>query len=219
MSVRIATIIGATGLIGNHLLKLLQKDGHFTTIRLLVRRPFSETNFKTEVKLIDFEDAESFKLGIDGSHTVFCAVGTTQQKVGGDKKAYRKVDFDIAVNAARFCKETGCNQFLLVSAVGANKKSGNFYLRLKGETEEAVEAKNLPSLSVFRPSVLLGNRKEVRTAEKWVQSASQTFSFLLPSKYKPISAKEVALSMLQAAKKEVPGFTIYEYKQMKEALK
>jgi len=219
MSVRIATIIGATGLIGNQLLKLLQKDDYFTTIRLLVRRPFAETNFKTEVKLIDFEDAESFKLGIDGSHTVFCTVGTTQQKVSGNKEAYRKVDFDIAVNAARFCKETGCNQFLIVSSVGANAKSGSFYIRLKGEVEEAIKAKNLPSVSVFRPSVLLGERKEKRTAEKWVQSASQTLSFLLPSKYKPVSSQQVALSMLQAAKKEVPGFTVYEYKEMHELIK
>lgn len=219
MSVKIATIIGATGLIGNHLLKLLQKDDYFTTIRVLVRRPFSQTNFKTEVKLIDFNDPESLKLGIDGSHTVFCAIGTTQKKVAGDKEAYRKVDYDIAVNAARYCKETGCNQFLIVSSVGANAKSSNFYLKLKGEIEERLRTKKLNSVSIFRPSMLLGNRTEKRTGEKLVQGVMQTFSFLIPDKYKPITALEVAESMLAASKKETAGVTVYEYKQMKEVLK
>lgn len=215
MSVRIATVIGATGLVGSHLLKLLQKDDYFTTIRVLVRRPFSGTNFKTEVKLIDFRDPESFKLGIDGSHTVFCAIGTTQQRVNNNREAYRKVDYDIAVNAARFCKQTGCNQYLLVSSVGANAKSGTFYLRLKGEIEAAVEAKKLPSVSIFRPSFLLGNRTEKRTGEKLGQVMMQTFSFMIPGKYKPVESEEVANAMLQAAKKEAPGFAVYEYKDIK----
>jgi uncharacterized protein YbjT (DUF2867 family) len=217
MKVRIATIIGATGLIGGHLLQLLQKDEYFTTIRVLVRRPFSATNFKTEVKLIDFSDPESFKLGIDGSHTVFCAIGTTQRKVKGDKAAYRKVDYDIAVNAARYCKDTGCNQFLLVSSVGAHAGSGNFYLRLKGEIEDKIQTTKLPSVSFFRPSMLLGDRKEKRAVEKAGQVAMQMFSFLIPSKYKPVAAEQVAASMLEASKRERPGVTVYEYKQIKEA--
>jgi uncharacterized protein YbjT (DUF2867 family) len=218
MSVKIATIIGATGLIGNHLLQLIQKDGYFTTVRVLVRRPFSHTNFKTEVKLIDFTDHESFKLGIDGSHTVFCAIGTTQQKVNGDKTAYRKIDYDIAVKAARFCKETGCHNFLLVSSVGANAESNNFYLKLKGEIENAIKAIGLRCAAVFRPSILLGERKEKRAGEKIGQVAMQAFSFALIgklNKYKPIQAQEVAVAMVDAAKRERPGFFVYEYKEMK----
>lgn len=80
MSAKTATLIGATGLIGSHLLKLLEQDNHFTTIRLLVRRPFEKTSSKTEVKLVDFSDHESFKLAIDGSDVVFCTIGTTQKK-------------------------------------------------------------------------------------------------------------------------------------------
>ncbi|MFN2439722.1 MAG: NAD(P)H-binding protein, partial [Chitinophagaceae bacterium] len=103
-----ATIIGSTGLIGNYLLQQLINDKGFDTIRLLVRRPVKNENPKVEIKLIDFNDHESFKLGIEASDVVFCAVGTTQMKVKGDKEAYRKIDHDIPVNAARFCKETGC---------------------------------------------------------------------------------------------------------------
>ncbi|MEJ7911833.1 MAG: NAD(P)H-binding protein, partial [Chitinophagaceae bacterium] len=218
MSVRIATIIGATGLIGNHLLQILQKDDHFTTIRVLVRRPFAGTNFKTEVKLIDFNDPESFKLGIDGSHTVFCAVGTTQKKVNGDNKAYRKVDYDIAVHAARYGKETGCNQFLLVSSVGADAKSNFFYLRMKGEIEQEVGSLKLHSVSLFRPSLLLGARSEKRAGEGITGWAMKKISFLLPERYKAIAAPEVALCMVQASKKEMPGVSVYEYSEMKELL-
>ena len=106
---------------------------------------FQHTNFKTEVKLVAFDDNESFKMGIDGSHTVFCAIGTTLKKMEGNKEEYRKIDFDIAVNAARYCKETGCTNFLLVSSVGANSKSNNFYLKLKGEIEEAIKKAGLRS--------------------------------------------------------------------------
>jgi uncharacterized protein YbjT (DUF2867 family) len=214
MSVRIATVIGATGLIGNELLKLLQQDDHFSTVRVLVRRPFSKTNFKTEVKLIDFSDPESFKLAIDGSHTVFCAIGTTQKKVAGNKEAYRKVDHDIAVNAARYCKATGGSQFLLVSSVGAKASSRNFYLKLKGEIEDKIRERRLPSVAVFRPSFLLGERDEKRNGEKVVQGLMQGLSFLLPSKYKPISAEAVASAMMEAAKREQPGFHIYEFNEM-----
>src|SRR3989337_2050316 len=117
MNSKTATIIVATGLIGSHLWDLLKKDTYYQTIRLLVRRPLEHNDPKTEVKLIDFRDWESFKLGIYVTDAVFCAVGTTQQKTGGNKEAYRQVDYDIAVRAAQFCKETGCENYLLVSSV------------------------------------------------------------------------------------------------------
>lgn len=218
-TVKRATLIGATGLIGSHLLSLLQDDDSFSTIRLLVRRPFQNHHPKTEVKLIDFEDAESFKLGIEQSEVVFCTIGTTQQKTNGDKEAYRKVDYDIAVKAAKYCKETGCENFVLVSSVGANAQSKNFYLRLKGEIEEAVSAIGLSSVSFFRPSMLLGNRKEKRSIEKIGQKAMQLFSIALPAKYRPIPAQEVAAAMVWAAKNQWGGLHIYEYKEIKSASK
>ncbi len=217
MSERIATIVGATGLIGNYLLLQLIRDEGFAIIRLLVRSPFKNENSKVEIKLIDFNDHESFKLGIDGSDVVFCAVGTTQKKVRGDKEAYRKIDHDIPVNAARFCKETGCNTFLFVSSVGADAKSQNFYLQLKGEVEDEIKKMHLETVSVFRPSILLGDRKESRPGERMGQIAMQTFSFILINnlrKYKPIHAKNVAAAMIFAAKQQKPGFTIYEYNEL-----
>src|SRR5512133_2905195 len=122
MESKTATIIGATGLIGNHLLQLLSADQYFSDIRILVRRPV-ECHQNVEIRIINFSDPHEFRSGISGSDAVFCAVGTTQKKVQGDRVEYRKVDYDIPVNAARFCDETGCPQMLLVSSVGANSRS------------------------------------------------------------------------------------------------
>jgi len=196
-----ATVIGATGLIGSHLLELLLADDNFDSVRILLRRPFDLTHPKLEKKLVDFSDMESFRLALEDSDVIFCAIGTTQKKVKGDKSAYRKVDFDIAVNAAQLGKLCGCETFVLVSAVGANSQSNNFYLKLKGETEEAVKATGIKSIHIVRPSLLLGDRKEFRLGEKMAQWVMPVFSFLTPKKYRPIHAKKVAEMMINAAKK------------------
>jgi len=215
MSQRTATLIGATGLIGSHLLKCLQDDDDFKTIRLLVRRPVPYNHPKIRVLVIDFADEAAFKAGIAGCNAVFCTVGTTNKKVKGDKAAYRKVDYDIPVNAARFCAETGCPHFLLVSSVGANSKGGNFYIKLKGEVEDQVRNISIPSVSIFRPSMLLGKRPESRPLEAIVQVMIKPLSLLFPSKYKPIAAEDVAKAMIAACKQSKPGFHIYHFKEMK----
>lgn len=128
---KIISIVGATGLIGRHLVEILQEDEHVSELRLIVRRPLEINHPKVRVLCIDFTDDASFKAAIAHSHAVFCAVGTTQKKVRGNTQAYRAVDYDIPVRAARFARETACSRFLLVSSVGANKLSKNFYLSLK----------------------------------------------------------------------------------------
>ncbi|MDZ4793946.1 MAG: NAD(P)H-binding protein [Bacteroidota bacterium] len=213
-----ATIIGATGLTGGYLLEDLLQDNYYDTVRILVRRHIEMTHAKLEKKLVDFADAESFQLGLEGSDTVFCTVGTTQKKVKGNKEDYRKVDYDIPVKAARFCKLTGCENFVLVSSVGANSKSKNFYLQLKGEVEDAVKVVGLRSVHIIQPSVLLGDRKESRTGEKIAKAVMKAISFLLPSKYKAIQGKEVAKAMILLSKMEKEGATTYQYKDIKQAL-
>ncbi|MDP4263302.1 MAG: oxidoreductase [Bacteroidota bacterium] len=211
-----ATIIGATGLIGGHLLQLLLDDPYFETVKILIRRPFPLTHPKLEKKLVDFNDSDSLLVAMDNSDVIFCAVGTTQRKVKGDKEAYRKIDYDIPVKAARFCKMTGCETFVLVSSVGANSKSRNFYLKLKGEVEDAVASVGLNAVHIMRPSMLLGDRTESRPGEKIGKGIMNAISFLLPSKYKPIQAKKVAGAMLAAAKENKEGYFVYEYKEMKK---
>lgn len=205
-------------MVGGHLVEQLQQNSAFETIRVLVRRPVQFTHDRVEVKLVNFADPESFKLAIDGSDVLFCAVGTTQQKVKGNREAYRKVDYDIPVQAARFCTETGCQKFLLVSSVGANSKSHNFYLKLKGEVEEDIKLLPLKMIAIFRPSMLLGARNESRPSEKIGQLIMPVFSFLLAGswrKYKPIHARDVAAAMIRASLQHDEGIYLYEYNRMK----
>jgi uncharacterized protein YbjT (DUF2867 family) len=218
MSQRTVALIGATGLIGSHLLKCFQDDDAFKTIRVFVRRPIPFNHPKIKVLVIDFADEPAFKAGVAGCDAVFCAVGTTNKKVKGDKAAYRKVDYDIPVNAAKFCAETSCRQFLLVSSVGANSIGGNFYIKLKGEVEDKVQSISIPSVSIFRPSMLLGKRPESRPMEAVAQAISKPLSFLFPSQYKPIAAEDVAKAMIAACKQDKPGFHIYHFKEMKAFL-
>jgi uncharacterized protein YbjT (DUF2867 family) len=218
MSAKTVTIIGVTGLVGGYLYELLKEDKSFETIRLIVRRPMPKDDGRAEIRLVDFNDAESLQLAIDGSDIVFCTVGTTNKKVKGDKEAYRKVDYDIPAKAARFCKMTGCEAFVLVSAVGANSKSNNFYLKLKGEVEEAVKEVGLHSVHIMRPSMLLGERKENRSGEKFGITVMKTLSPFFGGglrRYRPIPAEDVARAMINAAKENRPGFFVYEYDEIK----
>lgn len=195
-----ATIIGATGLIGGHLLELLLNDPSFTTVRILIRRPLDINHNKLEKKLVDFSDLESFRLALEGTDVIFCTIGTTMKKMKGDKEAYRKIDHDIAVHAAQSGKANGCEKYVLVSAVGANSKSSNFYLKLKGEIEEAVQASGMNDVFILRPSLLLGNRKEFRLSEKLASWLMPLFAFILPAKYRPVKASDVAKAMINAVR-------------------
>jgi uncharacterized protein YbjT (DUF2867 family) len=219
MSERTAAIIGVTGMVGNYLLELLIKDDYFSTVRVLVRRPYEKTDPKIEVKLVDFNDAESFKLALEGTDTIFSCVGTTQKNVKGDTELYRKIDFDIPLKAARFGKETGCEKFVLISSVGADKHSRTFYLRLKGELENAIQSIGMEMVHIMQPSVLLGTRKENRGGESLLQGTMKLTSILFIGslrKYKAIQGQTVAAAMLQAAKKDEKGFFRYTYDGIQE---
>jgi uncharacterized protein YbjT (DUF2867 family) len=214
-----ATVIGATGLIGSHLAELLSKDNHFTRVRMITRRVPEYVPQGAEVVVVDFDDQDAFRSALAGSDAVFCAVGTTRKKVKGDMDAYRKIDHDIPVNAARHCQETACRHYSLVSSVGATAKSGNFYLRFKGEAEETIAGMGIPSVSVFRPSMLMGKRDEFRLAEEIAKIFASPLSFMFPAKYRPIKGLNVARAMIAAAKCEEPGFRVYHFNEMKALIK
>lgn len=215
-----ATLIGASGLIGSHLLQLLLKDNTYSTVKIIVRRPQLLRDPKLQEIVIDFEDKKALEQAIAGSAVVFSAVGTTQKKVKGDKNAYRKVDFDIPVNAAKAAAKFGVYSFSLVSSVGANAaNNNNFYLKLKGIVEEAVSKESIPQLHIMRPSMLLGDRKEKRIGESIAAVLMPIFSIFLfgkLAKYKAIKAEDVAKAMLQASKSPVKGIHIYEYEELKK---
>ena len=214
-----ATLIGATGLIGNFILEEMLNDPYFDTVRILIRRPIDITHPKLEKKIVDFNDSDSVLVALSNSDVVFCAIGSTMKKVKGDKDAYRKIDFDIPVNLARFCKMTGCEKFILVSSAGANSKSMNFYQKLKGETDEAVKSSGLKTIHIMRPSLLLGERKEFRLGENIGKAVMTGLSFLIPEKYKAIQGKDVAKVMIALAKKNEEGSFIHDNKEIRELAK
>jgi uncharacterized protein YbjT (DUF2867 family) len=207
-------IIGASGLIGSLIVdELLQQTN--ATITLLVRRSLALNNPRIKEVIVDFANQETINQAIHGSDVVFVAIGTTQQKEKGNLDAYRKVDYDIPVAIAKACVQQQVAKLLLVSSVGANSQSRNFYLKLKGEVEDMISTMSIPYIGIFQPSLLLGARQEFRLGEKISQALMPIFSFLIPAQYKPIQATIVAKGMVKAALKNAIGVERYTYREMK----
>ena len=213
-----AVVLGATGLIGQHLVQELLQNEYFNKVRLLVRRPLTLNHPKVEIQVVNFNDEKDIAAKIDIGDVIFCCVGTTRKKVKGNKTEYRKVDYDIPIITARLGVQHGFSQFLMVSAIGANPVAANFYLQLKGCIEEDITALPFESIHIFRPSLLLGKREEFRLGERIGAVVIKATSFLLIGawrKYKPIQAADVAKSMVAAANREIAGVHMYEYDEMK----
>src|SRR5690606_361824 len=145
--------IGATGLIGHILVEYLLKDPAFRNVRILVREKTGLSHIKLEEKVVNFNDIDDYTQKFGRGDVIFSCVGTTQKKVKGDKLAYKKVDYDIPVNAAKIGIENGFKKFMLVSSVGADATAKNFYLKLKGETEDALKEFSFENISFFQPSI------------------------------------------------------------------
>tara|TARA_B100000767_G_scaffold69576_1_gene66204 strand:+ start:154 stop:804 length:651 start_codon:yes stop_codon:yes gene_type:complete len=214
MKFKKVTLFGASGLIGSYLLKHLLKDSEVHLINVISRKPFYLQHDKINNIVIDFTDLNSFSSCIKKSDAVFVSIGTTMAKVNGNKSEYRKIDFDIIYNIANACKKNSIKNLLFVSSLGADSNTSSFYLSLKGEIEDAVEILKLEYTSVFRPSVLLGNRNEARLMERIAQFVMYHLAPLIPSKYKPIDAEIVAKSMVNISKDPKAGFNIYHYEEM-----
>ncbi len=206
-----AIVVGSTGLIGSELLKLLDKDQSFTKITALVRKKTATVSTKLIEVEVDFGSlpADLF----EKQDVVFCCLGTTIKKAGS-KAAFRKVDYEYPLLTAKIAKEKGVEQFAIVTAMGANPQSKIFYNNVKGDIENALKNINFESLGIFRPSMLLGNRAEVRTGERIGQAVMKLFSWVIPKNYKAIQAKSVAIAMVNFAKKKQKGNIIIQNGEM-----
>ena len=199
-------LLGATGLVGRHCLELLADDRAFDRVVVVARRRFGgeATAPRVEGHLIDFDELEAHA-DIFAVDQVICALGTTI-KAAGSRARFRAVDHDLVLTAARMALRKGARHFLLVSALGADAHSRVFYLRVKGELEDALRTLGFRSVTIVRPSVLLGERGEFRLGEE----IARRFGALVPGKWKPVHARDVAQALVRSAKEDVPGLHILE---------
>ena len=203
-------IIGASGLIGSCIVdELLQTSDN--KITLISRRVLGLSNSRIHEVIVDFTNQSALNEALKGVDAVFIAIGTTQKKMKGDLSAYRKVDYDIPVAVAQACVINNVPKLLMVSSAGADSSSSNFYLRIKGEVEQAIEKMPIQYIGIFQPSLLMGNRNEFRLGERISQLIMPIFSFVIPSKYKPIAAKSIAKAMIRKAIQDQKGVKRYTY--------
>lgn len=207
-------LIGANGLIGGHLLTLLLNDNHFYEVITWSRSPIGLTHSKLKEKIIDFASikknpAEKFDI-------LVCCLGTTINKAKS-KDAFYKVDHDYVVDLAMYAEKSGISKFIVVSSIGADKNSSNFYLRTKGEMENDISNFNIPGIAILRPSILFGKRKEFRFGEILGKGFMHAIGFLFIGKlkkYKGIHAQTVAEAILILARKDIPEKIILESDQI-----
>ncbi len=203
---RTALIAGSTGLIGNQLLQLLLEDAQYSKVIAITRKPIP-THPKLIQATLDLGDSQSYAaLHADD---VYCCLGTTIA-IAGSKEKFRQVDFLYPMVLAKAMHAAGATQYLLVSALGADKDSSIFYNRTKGEVEHAVTTVGFDSLHIFRPSLLLGDRKEKRSGEDAAKIFYKVFGFLIPGRYKGIESIKVARAMLHFASLNKNGNFIHE---------
>ena len=198
-----ALIFGSSGLIGNHLLELILKDNNYNKIKLFVRSDLTDVNSKIEIIKTDFNNIENHKDKIVGDDCFFC-IGTTRKNTP-DKNEYIKIEYNLPIEVAKIAKSNSVNNFIYISSLGANSNAASLYLKNKGQTEQELIKLNFMNLSILRPSILLGNRKENRVGEKIGIFAMKTLSPLFlgnMKKYKPIKVEYVSKAMLQVAQKD-----------------
>ncbi|WP_300021266.1 NAD(P)H-binding protein [uncultured Maribacter sp.] len=195
-----AIILGASGLTGGLLLEKLIVDDRYESIKLFSRSSIKGLPNKVKQYIGDLLELEHFKNDFTGDE-VYCCIGTTAKKTP-DKSLYRDIDYGIPVAAAKLAKANGINTFLVISAMGANKKSSVFYNRTKGEMEQEVLNQAIPRTSILRPSLIGGERNEQRLLEKIGLVVFKVIQplFIGPlKKYRIINADSIAQAMLNLA--------------------
>lgn len=196
-----AVIFGASGLVGRELLTILTNDAEISEIIVVVRKKIDEQSPKVkQICLTDFSGLDNFK---DSLHAdmFFCCIGTTIKKAGSEEE-FRRVDFQIPVAVAQMAEALSIPSLVVISSVGADAASANFYLRTKGEMEKTVAGVYHGNLKFVRPSLLMGDRKEFRFGEKTAVVFMKVFGWIFVGplrRYKGVNASDVALCMRQIA--------------------
>jgi uncharacterized protein YbjT (DUF2867 family) len=205
--VKIALMIGATGLVGSQLLRQLLNDARFGKVVTFGRRKTEETHPKLEEQVVDFEAPESWASRVQGD-VAFSSLGTTRKQAGG-LAAQKKVDYDYQLEFAKAAAKNGVACYVLVSASSANPSSSIFYTRIKGELDRDVQQLGFERLRILRPS-LLGGRAQARVGEKLGGALlGAVNAFGIARRYREIPAEVVAKAMISAALDPEAGTRIY----------
>jgi uncharacterized protein YbjT (DUF2867 family) len=216
---RTALLAGATGLVGSHVLDALLADDTWSQVVTAGRRTTAERHEKLEQRVLDLSAIEAYG-DLPRVDDVFCCLGTTLKRAGS-RDGFRRVDHDFVLGLARAGLRRGANQFLLVSAIGADPASRVFYSRVKGEVEAAVRALPYRAVQIFRPGLLLGDRTEFRLGERIAMSLAPIAQPLLLGplrRYRSIQAGDVARAMVRIAREAPRGPNVWEYDGMRANL-
>lgn len=214
-----AIVFGASGFIGSLLLEELLAGENYQKVVIVVRKDLGIHHPKLVTLIGDYHSLPLLSDRLVGDD-VFISLGTTKKNTP-DESLYYQVDHDYPILAAKLAKENGASTVLLVSAVGPNIHSKVFYLRTKAETERDVVALDYPHTHIFRPSMLMGNRKEKRPLEKMLIRIFRVINPLFAgsfSKYRGIEGNALAKAMIIAAQTNVK-YKVYEWKDIRQVLK
>ena len=204
-------VVGATGLVGSHVLELALANETVEQVIAPVRKPLS-AHPKLLSPQVDFEqlpeDAAWWQVD-----AVICALGTTM-RTAGSRSAFYRVDHDYPLAVARLAHRYGAPTYVLNSAMGANHDSRIFYNRVKGELEHDLAKIGFESLAFVRPGLIGGTRNEFRIGERALAMVLQTFGAVLPKAWRINPAEQIAKAMLEAAKRADPGLSVVTSREL-----
>ncbi len=200
-------LVGATGAVGRVVLKQALADPRVAEVVALTRHPLDAAPKLTNV-VADFDDipADAPWWKVDA---VICALGTTRRAAGSDEK-FAAVDRELPLRIARLARAAGAARFALVSSLGADAASGNFYLRTKGEAEDAIRRVGYPGYTVVRPSLIDADRVESRPGERLALIVARALNPLIPRRWKAVKAGAIAKALLDAALAPEPVSRVIE---------
>ncbi|MDE2219273.1 MAG: hypothetical protein KGL25_07910 [Gammaproteobacteria bacterium] len=212
----VALVAGANGMVGAELVRVLVASGEYRRVIALSRRPLPVEAPRLVNRILRFENLEHDLRGL-ACDDAYCCLGTTLREAGS-RQALRAVDHDLVLRFARFAQGAGAKTLVVVSAAGAAPAARIFYLRVKGETELALEALRFRSLHLLQPSLLLGQRRQWRTAEALARVFMPLVNPLLLGRlerWRAISAHDVAAAMRTAARSGRLGVQRYGWRAMR----
>jgi uncharacterized protein YbjT (DUF2867 family) len=215
MKSKSALVLGASGLVGQNLTKILIDSSEYNEITLLLRKKLYIDSDKIHQEIVDFDNLGKYH-SLFNVDSVFCCLGTTI-KIAKTKDNFIKIDLEYPVASAQITKQSGKGRFFVISAMGSDEKSKIFYNSVKGILERKLKELNLNSLHIFRPSILMGDRKEFRLGESIALALCKVLPFVFIGalkKYKPTKTTDLALAMYKASLSDNKGTCVHESEEI-----